>query len=74
MCTFKRMNFFLIIQSARHIIRYAHSACHVSNSTQSHGPGAKIKESYFIELQSKLFLHEVNRNSPKLQGKDILIL
>jgi len=49
----------LIIQSAHHIISYAQSACHsarhVSNFAQSHGSGAKIKESYFTGLESKLF-------------------
>jgi len=63
----------LIIQSANHIIRYApstcHSARHISNSAQSHGSGAKIKESYFTGLESKLFfLQGVNQNSPKLHG------
>ena len=59
----------LIIQSACHIIRYAQLARQVSNSAQSRGSGAKIKESYFTGLESKLFfLQGVNRNSPKLQG------
>jgi len=56
----KKMKTKLIIQSARHIIIYAQSTCHsarhVSNSAQSHGSGAKIKESYFTGLESKLFL------------------
>ena len=53
----------------RYVQSACHSARHVSNSAQSHGSGAKIKESYFIGLESKLFfLRGVNRNSPKLQG------
>jgi len=31
------------------------SARHVNNSAQSHGSGAKIEESYFTGLESKLF-------------------
>jgi len=54
--------------SACHIIRYAQSACHsarhVSNSAQLHGSGAKIKESYFTGLESKLFF--LQGDKPKL--------
>jgi len=35
---------------------------------ESHGSGAKIKESYFTWLKAKFFFTGVNRNSPKLQG------
>jgi len=47
----KKLKTKLIIQSA------CHSARHVSNSAQSHGSGAKIKESYFTGLEYKLFFY-----------------
>ena len=63
----------LIIQSTRHIIRYAQSACHVSNSAQSRWSGAKIKESYFTRLESKLFFYRgLTETRQNYGGKEIL--